>query len=115
MVHGHFESDGPVQPYLNAGGGTGGGGHTGRQINDQRDLHRLGYAGRGDVVLGDSEGHKWRQRELRHQHSVTSSLTNHRLPQYNSLKCAWPLERSSGAFMGSQELAATPFSTHHAL
>jgi hypothetical protein len=25
VVHGHFESDGPVQPYLTAGGGTGGG------------------------------------------------------------------------------------------
>jgi hypothetical protein len=48
-----------------------------------KDLRRLGYAGRGDVVLG--EGHRWRQREQRRKHSATSSLTNHMVPQYNSL------------------------------
>jgi hypothetical protein len=47
-----------------------------------KDLRRLGYAGRGDVVLG--EGHRWRQREQRRKHSATSSLTNHMVPQYNS-------------------------------
>ena len=53
-------------------------------MTNPKDLRRLGYAGRGDVVLG--EGHRWRQREQRRKHSATSSLTNHMVPQYNSQK-----------------------------
>ncbi len=61
-----------------------------------KDLHRLGYAGRGDVVLG--EGHRWRQREQRRTHrlhSTTSSLTNHMEP-VREMSCV-PRRRSNAA------------------
>ncbi len=40
-------------------------------------LGRLGYAGRGDVVLGEGRSWHHREPEQRRKHSATSSLTNH--------------------------------------